>query len=142
MTQGDGFGTLQVLDALVDLLEIQTADAVKEFAHLVVWTQVGIALIELACLLVVAEAEQSVSLVEDGLGVIGVDGDGELAALYGVADVVVHVLRHCEMIPIGRRVGVAIDELVEDALALIEVTAIHRDASSQLLVVGRLYIVR
>ena len=93
MAQGDGLGSLQMLDALVGLLEVQAADSVEEFTCLVVRTEVGIALIERACLFEVAQAEKTIGLVKDGLDVVGVDGDGELATLYRITNVVVHVLR-------------------------------------------------
>ena len=125
-----------MLDALFEVVHIEFADALEHLARLFVGAELAESLVVFLRLLEVAEAEESVGLVEDGVRVVGIDGDGKFAALDGVTDVVVHELRRGQMVPVGRGVGVGVDEFVEDALALLVVARVHGDSAHEFLVVG------
>ena len=122
---------------LFETSEVDKAGALMQVAELIVVYHLGIALVERKGLLVVFKIIETIGFGEHAVGIVGIDGYRIFAAGDCRVVVFVHELCTCQRNPITGGVGVVIDELVEDTLAVLVFSQSEEGAGHQLLeVVG------
>ena len=126
----------QVETGLGQSVEVEQAFPLVESAYLFHRAHLGVALIVVQGFLEVAHLQEDVGFVEQCLIVVGVDGDGILAACHRVVVALLRQLHGGEQVPVDGRVGRLVDEGVENLLTLLILSPHVVDAGLQLTVVG------